>query len=584
MGTTNTMRLSSRFLALSAVVLLGGCAGPAVKPAQDRESAAVSEPPVEETMTLPRVRLTGPVLNDILLGEIAGRRGEFGVSVRALSRAAMATRDPRLAKRATLAGLYSGRYGDTLECARLWAELQPESVDAKDALAAVLLELGKVDEAQVQLEKIIEYGDTHKELGKAYLRVAGTLSRYAKNPKAVAIMQHLMARHAQSAEAQIALAHIAIRGQDLSTASAAIDRALLLRPGWEDAAIIKGRILVQENDGAGAATFYRQFLSHNPHATRVRMFYARHLVDRKDWDGAREQFSLVLKDRPEDRDVLFALGLLSLQTDRLDDAGHYLKKVVAVNPDDSQALLYLGRVAERKKNYPQALKWYSQVSSGRYAFEASVRYAVVTAKEGKLQDARGLLHGIIPENNDQRAELALAEEQILREAKRYREALDVLNAALKRLPEHQDLLYARALVAEKLDDLTLHERDLRLLLKLDPENANAMNALGYTLADRTDRKQEAYKLIKHALALRPNDPFILDSMGWVHYRLGNLQDAVRYLRRALKLRADAEISAHLGEVLWVSGEHSKARRVWKRALEQAPGNETLLRVIKKFNP
>jgi tetratricopeptide (TPR) repeat protein len=582
MGTVRSMRLSSRFLALSALLLLGACTSPAVKPAA--ESTAVSQPPAEETMKLPRVQLTGPILNDILLGEIAGRRGEFGVSVRALSRAARATRDPRLAQRATLAGLYAGRYADTLESARLWAELQPDSVNAKDALAAVLLELGKVDEAQVQLEKIIEHGEAHKDLGAAYLRVAATLSRYAKNPKAIGIMQHLMARHARSAEAQIALAHIAIRGQDLSTASAAIDRALLLRPGWEDAAILKGRILVQENDGAGAAAFYKQFLRSNPHATRVRMFYARQLVDRKNWNGAREQFRLVLKDRPKDRDVLFALGLLSLQTSRLDDAGRYLKQVVEVDPDDNQALLYLGRVAEREKRYPQALHWYSQVGSGRYAFEASLRYAAVTAKQGKLEEARGLLHGITPENNDQRAELALAEEQVLRDAKRYKEALAVLNAALRRLPEHKDLLYARALVAEKLDDLSLHERDLRLLLKLDPDNANAMNALGYTLADRTDRKQEAYKLIKHALSLRPNDPFILDSMGWVHYRLGNLQDALRYLRRALKLRADAEISAHLGEVLWVSGHHSAARRVWKRALKQSPENELLLRTFKKFNP
>ena len=580
-----SMKLTSskpfQFVAIAALMTLAACAGPATKPTSESAAAPAAQ---AEQVVLPRVALTGPVLQDILLGEIAGREGNFKVSVAALSRAAKATGDPRLAERATLAGIYARLYKEALGAARLWAKLQPESENAHEALATMLLELGKLDEAQSELETILDRGARRKALGQAYLRVAGTLSQLSRGANATTVMERLTALHPQNPDAQLALAHLAVRSGELSVASAAIDRALLLRPNWEDAAILKGRLLVRQSDNANTDKFFRNFLRHNPHAWRVRMNYARHLVDSRDWEGARKQFELVLQDRKGDGNVMFALGLLSLQTERLQDARRYLKQVVEMDPDNDQALLYLGEVDEKLKDYPQALQWYGQVSSGSYAFEASVRYALVTAKQGRLEEALGLIHGIIPDTNDQRAELALAEENMLRDAKRYGDALTVLNAALKRLPEQKDLLYARAIVAEKMDNLRLHEHDLRLLLKLDPNDANAMNALGYTLADRTNRQKEAYALIKRALELRPNDPFILDSMGWVHYRMGNLTDALKYLREAIKLRPDAEISAHLGEVLWVSGKHAAARRVWDRALKSSPKNEMLLRVIKKFNP
>jgi tetratricopeptide (TPR) repeat protein len=179
-------------------------------------------------------------------------------------------------------------------------------------------------------------------------------------------------------------------------------------------------------------------------------------------------------------------------------------------------------------------------------------------------------------------QLALAEEQMLRDAKQNVEAFDVLSRALAELPDNVDLLYARALVAEKLNRIEVAEKDLRRILKKDPKNPNALNALGYTLADRTSRYTEALALIEQALALKPDDPFILDSLGWVHYRLGNHAEAVRHLRAAFDKRADAEIAAHLGEVLWVTGDRNGAESIWKNALQLTPDNEALLGVISKF--
>jgi tetratricopeptide (TPR) repeat protein len=244
--------------------------------------------------------------------------------------------------------------------------------------------------------------------------------------------------------------------------------------------------------------------------------------------------------------------------------------------------LYLGQVAEQRKQYDQAAAWYQQIESGNFYFEAQARLSLTLAKRGQLQEARELLHALQPETEQQQVQRILTEEQMLSEAKQYDEALHVLSAALKDLPDNTDLLYARALVAEKLNRIDLHEADLRKVLSKEPKNAHALNALGYTLADRTTRYKEALELLEQALALKPDDPFIMDSMGWVQYRLGNHAEAVRYLKSALEKRPDAEIAAHLGEVLWVSGDRAGAESVWSRALKDTPDNEVLMGVIKKF--
>ena len=275
---------------------------------------------------------------------------------------------------------------------------------------------------------------------------------------------------------------------------------------------------------------------------------------------------------------------MSLQNNRLEEAGKYLQRALELRPQNDQARLYLGQVAEQSKNYAEAMRWYREVRNGEYYFEAQVRIGVALAKEGDLAGARRHLEGIGVQNDAQRTQAALAHEQILRDAKQYREAFEVLNAAIKTVEDDKDLLYARALVAEKLDRYDVTEQDLREILKTDPKNVNALNALGYTLTDRTTRFQEALDLLQQAMALKPDDAFIMDSMGWLQYRLGNNAEAMKYLKRALEIRNDAEIAAHLGEVLWVMGNRYEAESVWNRALHDTPDNEALNGVIKKFKP
>jgi Tfp pilus assembly protein PilF len=559
--------------------LLTACAG-TVKP--EPGSASASPEPARAEENLPKVALTPDILYNLLVGEIAGQRGQISVAASTLGKVAQETRDPRIAERSTLAALYAKRYSEALKSAQLWSALQPDDTEAREAVITALLELNRVAEAKSQFVSLFGMEETRRHLDQAYLRAAAILGRASNRTAGVDVMRSLVALHPQRASAHFAMAHLMVRGGDLENALVSDEEALKLQPDWEDAALFKARILMSLKEPRKADDFFVRYLDNNPGATGVRLNYARFLIDQKEWDKALDQFKRVASDMPDDADTIYAVGLLSLQTGHLDDAEKYLKRALALRPQNDQARLYLGEAAEQRKHYDDAARWYHEIRNGEYYFEAQLRLGVVQARQGDLAAARRHLESVEPQNDRERVQLALTEEQILREARQYREALEVMNAALKAVPDDKDLLYARALVAEKLDLFDVTEHDLREILKQDPKNVNALNALGYTLTDRTTRYQEALALLQQAMALKPNDAFIMDSMGWLQYRLGNNAEAVKYLKQALAIRNDAEIAAHLGEVLWVMGNHSEAESVWNRALRDTPDNEALNNVIKKF--
>ncbi|MBI4205092.1 MAG: tetratricopeptide repeat protein, partial [Betaproteobacteria bacterium] len=250
--------------------------------------------------------------------------------------------------------------------------------------------------------------------------------------------------------------------------------------------------------------------------------------------------------------------------------------------DPDAVRLYLGQVNEERKRFEEALKWYGSVGAGEQYINAQARYAGVLSKQGRLADARKHLHQISPQNNQQHVQLTQAEAQLLREAMAYQEAFDVLGRALDKLPDYPELLYDYAMAAEKINRFDVLESNLRKLIRIRPDHAHAHNALGYTLADRNERLGEARELVETALKLAPEDPFIMDSMGWVLYRLGQIKAALSYLQRAYALRPDPEIAAHLGELLWVGGQRDEAQKVWSDVLKEHPKNEVLQNTVNRF--
>jgi tetratricopeptide (TPR) repeat protein len=293
---------------------------------------------------------------------------------------------------------------------------------------------------------------------------------------------------------------------------------------------------------------------------------------------------VLAQGHPQNPDVALTAGLLAVQLSDWEAAEKYLKRALELNASGADTVrYYLGQVSEERKQPDEALRWYQSVTSGEQYIPAQARIAGIMAKRGQLAEARNSLQAVQAQNLQQRVLLTQAEAQILREAGAYKEAFELLGAALEKYPNVPDLLYDYAMAAEKVDRLDVVESNLRKLIELRPEHAHAYNALGYTLADRTDRLQEAHELIDRALKLAPDDPFIQDSMGWVLYRLGRADEGRVYLEQAFKSRPDPEIAAHLGEVLWVQGQRAEALRIWNGSLKAHPGNEVLQGVIKKFS-
>jgi tetratricopeptide (TPR) repeat protein len=568
---------------LAGVLLaLAGCAGPAVRPAAAPQPAKQAEtPPAPEPArpTPPAQTLTQELLYETLLAEIALQRGEAALATRAYLDLLERTQDYRVAERATQVALQSRLPAEALAAAQRWLALEPDSIAARQTVAAILVTQGRLAEARVHLTRLLAAEGVH--LGQGFMHLNNLLARHGNKEEVLALVEELAQPYPQVPEAHFAVARAAFAAGKGERALAALDAALRLRPDWEGAAQFKAQLL-EARSADEAAAFFRDYLARQPKAREMRLAYARFLVRQKQYGLARAEFQKLVQDFPGNAEVPFAVGLLSLQMGELKVAEQYLKDALAAGfRDEDTVRYYLGQIAEEDKRFEEARQWYLQVG-GEQAFNARLRHAVVLAKEGRIDEARAQLARLTPENNQQRVQIWQTEAQMLRDARRYREAFDVLTRALEKLPNHPDLLYDQAMAAEKIDRLDVLEASLRKLIQIKPDHAHAYNALGYTFADRGIRLPEARKLLEQALALAPEDPFILDSMGWLHYRLREYDKAIDYLRRALTLRADAEIAAHLGEVLWVSGRREEAERVWAEAVRTSPANETLTETMRRL--
>lgn len=546
----------------------------------------VMVPVVSDTKTetrkqdLPKHDLTSQMLYQYLVGEMALQRGQPALASEALLDLAKNTRDPRLAQRATEFAVHARQPDQAVEAAELWHSLDPESTQATQATAALLLNSGRLNEARPYLEKVL----AGKEAGHAtgFLHLGQLLARQRDRAAVLELVRELAKPYPDRAEAHFAVAQAAWSADRRDESLAELGLAERLSPGWENAALFRGQVL-QRGSPAEALAFYATFLGDYPAAKDVRLAYARLLVGEKQYHQARAQFQRVMQDAPNNAEVAFAIGLLAMEENDFESAETYLKQALANGyKDEDMVRYYLGQVMEERKRWDDAAKWYDSVGSGEHYLDARIRHAGLQAKQGKLESARRLLRETAAPNNQQRAQLIQAEAQLLREAKRYQETYDLLGTGLEKLPNHPDLLYDHAMAAEKLDKLDVMEKDLRRLIQLKPDNAHAYNALGYTLAERGVRLDEARELVEKALALTPEDPFIMDSLGWVYFRLGQHAKAIEALRQAFRLRPDPEIAAHLGEVLWAEGLRDEARKVWRDALKQTPDNEALRDVMQKF--
>ena len=525
--------------------------------------------------------LSEPSLYDFLLGEIALQRGDYALAAKTYLDLARMTRDPRVARRAVEVAAQGKLTDLALEAARTWYEIEPQSPAALQMVAALLVATKQVDEAEPYLEKLLDAEGANLE--QAYVQLNRLLASNPDKASNLRVVQKLAARHPELPQAHFAIAQAAGAAGDDETAFTEVRKAAAMRPSWEAPAVYEAQLL-QKKSTADAAKRLEQFVTKNPASREGRLNYARALIMDKRVPEARKQFETLLAANPGDTQLIYAIGLVAFQLKDYPVAEENMKKLAA-DPDyrdQDGARFVLGQIAEEQKQWPRAMEWYEQIDDGEHAFPARLRTANAMAKQGKLDAARQYLRQVSEDNPDQRPQVIVAEAQLLRDANKNKEAFDVLDKALKAEPEQPELLYDYALTAEKLERFDLLESNLRKLMQIRPDYAHAYNALGYSFADRNTRLGEARKLIEKAIELAPEDYFIVDSLGWVQYREGDLKGAAETLRRAYSGRPDAEIGAHLGEVLWVMGQRDEANKVWQESLKTAPENETLLKTIKRL--
>lgn len=531
---------------------------------------------------LPSVELTPSLLYELVAAEIAGQRGASAVSLTKYLELARRTRDPRLAQRAAEIAFFERNNARALEAAELWYEIDPASLDASQTLSGLLINAGRGEEALPHLERLLSAESTN--VAEGFLQLNRLLARNQDRKGTLSIVQRLAAKYPTVAEAHGAVAQAAANAQEDELAVREAREALRLKPDWEFPAMLAGQLL-SKRSAAEASTELAAFLQRNPAAHEIRMALARSLIAEKKYPEARAEFQRVERAAPDNPDVLYALGLLALDAKDFATAEKYLKSLLGREPRDRNLVyLYLAQVMEEQKRYPEAREWLAQVGRGDQYFNAQNRIAQSYAREGKVNEGRAHLQTIVAVNNQQRVQLILSEAQLLRDAGRNREAFDVLEKSLDKLPNHPDLLYEYAMTAEKIERIDILEANLKKVIQLKPDYAHAYNALGYSLADRNERLAEARDLIEKALAIAPDDAFIIDSMGWVLYRLGELNRAHDLLRKAFEARPDPEIAAHLGEVLWKMNRRAEAERIWREAIARSPDNETLKATIKRLKP
>ena len=579
---------------LLAALLASGCTlmpervhtdGDAVATFAKAADAAAAKDDDEEkkaALSLPSLALTPERLYRFLLAEIAGQRGDWASSATLYRDLARETRDPRIARRATEIAMH-GRLPDmALETARLWGEVEPDSPQARQMLIRLLAIQGRYDELRMALGVMLAAEPRH--IGQNLSHLSRLFSRGGDRKAILDVIVEVTAAYLEHPEAHYARAMAAVEARDLPAARVYVRRTLELKPDWEAAALLNVQLI--ENRGQ-AMEALGDFVAANPQARNARMAYARALVADQRFQEARREFGVLLeqgkREPAKNGDVVFALAVLSLQLNDTVEAERHLRQLVDLgHAEADKARYYLGQIAEDGRRWTEALQWFDAVGAGEHFMPARLHGANVLAKQGRLDEARRHLADTVVEDPRQRAQLLIGEAQLLREAGRMADAHAVLAAGLDKVPDQPELLYEVALLAEKLGRADELESRLRHLIRLKPDHAHAHNALGYSLAERNERLPEARELIDKALELAPNDPFILDSKGWVLFRLGDAPAALAVLQQAFGIRADPEIAAHLGEVLWSLGRQDEARSTWEKARRGSPGNETLTETIKRL--
>lgn len=560
-------------------------------PSPDTDDTSVSMPDTlgpaspDEQKDVPDIALSSQIVYQVLAAEIALQRNQPAPAFQTYLELARDTHDPRMAERATEIALAAQSPSDALNAVQLWQQFAPDSERAAQLDASLLVLSGRPEDAQPLLARELAHVPADSR-GGALVSLQLLLSRGPNRAGGLTVLKDLLKDDMGRPEAQLAVGRQQLLADDLPGARKSFETALSIKPDYLPAALMLAQMGPEERAEGIAAI--EKFVQQNPKSREGRLALAQTYLAAERLDDAQKQFDVLRKDNPNDLMPLMALALIGVQQKKYDVAQKYLVQYTQLadktpGADPGQGYIYLAQLALEQKDDATAQKWLDKIAPNSQQYvPAQITHAQMLDKAGKTDDARHLLASIQTDDPRDEALIARTDASILFDAKRFPEAEARLAKASADFPDDPDLTYDYAMAAEKTGHYDVMETQLRKLIQAQPDNPQAYNALGYSLADRNMRLQEADKLVEKASSLAPDDAFIMDSVGWVKYRLGDNADAIKLLRKAYSLQPNAEIGAHLGEVLWKNGDQDAARAAWREARKLEPDNDTLLKTLKRL--
>ena len=566
-----------RLFSVITLVLLSGCADSPAKPSESEGTVApvkLVEPKEKAPQKEEKTAIDPDVLFMLLTAELAGQRGQYDVAMEGYTEAAKRTHDPKLAERAAIIAMYIKDGNKTNEAVGLWLQLDSKNQTARKIAALSALRAGDNRAAAEHLGVLLAVDPEGFE--NAVLELAGVLQKDGKLTAVGEVLNMMAAQYPGRAEIYFIQSLLAMQKKDKSLAEAKIQQALKVRPDWDKALIFQAQIAAFSGDLNKAKALLKEASAKYPGNNKINKMYAQVLIKAEDYDAAIEVYQGLITADPDDMESRFAQGLVYLQLDKDEQAEDIFTALLERPEWKYQASFYLAKIEEKRGHTQQALVWFDKVTDGPLVFDASVSAVSLLAKDKQFSAAGSRVSLLQAKFPKQKLRLLLVQAELYSQQKQYESAFKLLTEGLVEFPDQKELLYTRALVAERVGKLDVVEADLRKILAMEPDNVEALNALGYTLLNRPGRYADAEKYLQQALKLEPDAAVIIDSYGWLQFKLGHNEKALEYLQKAYDKQKENEIAAHLAEVLWALGRKDEANEVFNKAVKDAPDDEYLL--------
>jgi len=566
-----------RLFSVIILVFLNGCASSPEKPSAQEgvvEPVKIAEPKKKTEQSEVKTAIDPDVMYMLMAAELAGQRGQYAIALEGYMEAAKRVSDPRFAERAAKIAMYMRDSNKTDEAISLWLKQDPNNPTARKIAALSALRAGNKQAAVDHLSAVLKTDPAGFE--KSALELASVLQRDGKSDFFYEVLDSVGEKNPDQAVVYFVQSLLAAEMKNNALAEKKVQQALNIQPDWDKALVFQAQIAVFSGDLNKAKTLLRDASLKYPENDKFKKLLAQVLIKATEYEAASEVYQGIILSNPKDAESQIALALVYLQLNRDGKAEDIFKQLLDQPEWQNQANFYLGKIEEKREHTQKALAWFDKVTEGPFVFESTISAVSLLVKDKKFDEADARLNLLSEQFPKQKLRIILMRAGLYGQQGQYEKAFKLLTETMAGQPDQRDLLYTRALMAERLNKLDVLEADLKKILAKYPDDAEALNALGYSLLGNAGRYADAEKYLQQALNLQPNEAVIMDSFGWLQFKLGRLEQALGYLERAYAKQQEGEIAAHLAEVLWALGRKEEARKVFGKAIKKAPEDEYLL--------